>query len=141
MPQFTHTSAITEGGDKHANMVASFSGHLAQMNDLIRDPNLDISNWEVPTEDGVGTLKLRDRLGVDRVTTCVEVVAGADSMGCCAFLGLTGPSAKHGCNYCERESARFCFTDGLEDDVPRTLTKLKMTSHLHIGTCPDCKVL
>ena len=50
-PQYTHASAITEGGDKNANLLANFSGHLAQMNDLISNPVLDISQWKMPGSD------------------------------------------------------------------------------------------
>jgi hypothetical protein len=82
---------------------------------------------------------LKEYLGAEAVAIDVDVIAGADSMGTAAVLGLGGPRCTHGCNFCERETVNFSNGDDLEKDQPRSLARLRFGSHLYVcPACPHC---
>ena len=127
-----------EGSDGYEDAVTLGRDQIAQANDLLDNPTLDLVPILVPFH-GPLEADIVDRPMIEITVKCpIEFNFGGDQAHSNAMNSLAGCNCSHPCPYCEASKHDMCSLDFDHNATIRTREQIIMLAHAKLGFCPGC---
>ena len=116
--KYTHTFALMEGGDDHAQIAASLSSVIESVNALVLDPFVQLEDQRIR----------------------VSVYGTADQAAVHSTHGMCGSDHLFSCPFCLCPNTKFSNPAAGSGFERRNMEQLQLLAHTREGTCPGCKM-
>ena len=136
-----HTSeyALYEGGDGYEDLTTLGRWEVAQANDLLAQPILDLGPLLIHLEGPLLPGATRDSVMMN-VRCMMNFNIGGDQSHSNSSNCLSGCNCSNPCVYCEATKDEMCSLDWEKTWGVRTRRRIMLLAHTVVGVCPGCKM-